>query len=121
RGQIATLERAVAELEATHLTLAGSERRPSAVRGPALLDAAALEDVRSQLLRRLVALQTAIDEGAIAAQDDAAATSVRRRASERTAPAKRVSTKADPAAAAKAPAKGRAAKRARPSGRPATA
>ncbi|HEY0516763.1 MAG TPA: GntR family transcriptional regulator, partial [Solirubrobacteraceae bacterium] len=47
RGQIATLERAVAELEATHLTLAGSERRPSAVRGPALLDAAALEDVRS--------------------------------------------------------------------------
>ncbi|MHB8531680.1 MAG: GntR family transcriptional regulator, partial [Solirubrobacteraceae bacterium] len=68
RAQIATLERAVTELESRHPTLAAAKRRQAPGSGPVLLDSATLEEVRAQLLRRLVALQAAIDEDAIAAQ-----------------------------------------------------
>jgi DNA-binding transcriptional regulator YhcF (GntR family) len=62
RAQIATLERTLGEMEATHPGLAPppSKRRRSGG-GPALLSAAELEGVRGQLVRRLADVQAAID------------------------------------------------------------
>ncbi len=68
RSQIATLERAIAEIEAEH---PGVAPRPTATRpgpGPTLLSAAELEQVRSALVRRLAQVQSAIDERAASAQ-----------------------------------------------------
>ena len=62
RAQIATLERAISEIEAEH---PGVAPRPTATRsgpGPTLLSAEELEQVRSTLVRRLATVQTAIDE-----------------------------------------------------------
>jgi DNA-binding transcriptional regulator YhcF (GntR family) len=99
RGQIAALERAIANMEVEHPGLVpratGGPRRP----GPTLLGTEQLEEVRSELVRRLATVQSAIDE-------------LRRRAVDRNEAA----TAAQPApAAAKArkPAAGRKA-RARP-------
>jgi DNA-binding transcriptional regulator YhcF (GntR family) len=67
RAQIATLERAIGEIEAEH---PGVAPRPVATRrgpGPTLLSAEELEQVRSTLVRRLAAVQTAIDERAAGA------------------------------------------------------
>jgi len=64
RAQIATLERTVAELETAHPAIALPSRRPRGGRGPMLPDTQALEGVRSELLRRLAAVQMAIDEQA---------------------------------------------------------
>ena len=64
RSQIATLERAIAEMEAEH---PGVAPRPTATRpgpGPTLLSAEQLEQVRSALVRRLAQVQSAIDERA---------------------------------------------------------
>ncbi len=64
RAQIATLERAIGEIEAEH---PGVAPRPTATRrlaGPSLLSAQELEQVRSALVRRLAAVQSAIDERA---------------------------------------------------------
>jgi DNA-binding transcriptional regulator YhcF (GntR family) len=61
RTQIGTLERTLGEMEAKHRDLAARPGRRSR-RGPALLDAAELEEVRTGLLRRLAALQSRIDE-----------------------------------------------------------
>jgi DNA-binding transcriptional regulator YhcF (GntR family) len=64
RAQIATLERAIGEIEAEH---PGVAPRPSATRrgpGPTLLSAQELEQVRSTLVRRLAQVQSAIDERA---------------------------------------------------------
>ena len=61
RAQIATLERAIGEIEAEH---PGVAPRPTATRsgpGPTLLSADELEQVRSGLVRRLAAVQAAID------------------------------------------------------------
>ncbi len=121
RGQIAALERAVTELESRHPKLARADRRMATRSGPALLDSVALEEVRLQLLRRLVVLQAAIDEDAIAAQGASAARGARARSSARREPAKRASIEAPLAEPPKAPAKGRATKPGRPTGRPATA
>jgi DNA-binding transcriptional regulator YhcF (GntR family) len=66
RAQIATLERAIGEIEAEH---PGVAPRPSATRrgpGPTLLSAQELEQVRSTLVRRLAQVQSAIDERAAA-------------------------------------------------------
>lgn len=66
RAQIATLERAISEIEAEH---PGAAPRSGATRrgpGPTLLSAEELEQVRSGLVRRLAAVQTAIDERAAA-------------------------------------------------------
>jgi DNA-binding transcriptional regulator YhcF (GntR family) len=64
REQIEALERTVVELEVKHPGVAPpapvAHRRVTA--GPALLDAAALEQVRAVLLRRLSVVQTAIDD-----------------------------------------------------------
>lgn len=68
RAQIATLERAIAEMEAEH---PGVAPRPTATRrgpGPTLLSAEELEGVRSGLVRRLAQVQNAIDEQAASAQ-----------------------------------------------------
>ena len=68
RAQIATLERAIAEIEAEH---PGVAPRPTATRrgpGPTLLGAEELEQVRSALVRRLAQVQSAIDERATGAQ-----------------------------------------------------
>jgi DNA-binding transcriptional regulator YhcF (GntR family) len=68
RAQIATLERAVGEIEAEH---PGVAPRPTATRrgpGPTLLSAEELEQVRSGLVRRLTTVQAAIDERAAEAQ-----------------------------------------------------
>ncbi len=64
RAQIATLERAIAEMEAEH---PGVAPRPTATRrgpGPTLLSAQELEGVRSGLVHRLAQVQSAIDERA---------------------------------------------------------
>ncbi|HEY2282655.1 MAG TPA: winged helix-turn-helix domain-containing protein [Solirubrobacteraceae bacterium] len=61
RAQIATLERAIAEMEAEH---PGVAPRPTATRrgpGPTLLSAHELEGVRSGLVHRLAQVQSAID------------------------------------------------------------
>jgi len=68
RAQIATLERAIGEIEAEH---PGIAPRPTSTRrgpGPTLLSAEELERVRSGLVRRLAAVQTAIDKRAASAQ-----------------------------------------------------
>jgi GntR family transcriptional regulator len=61
RSQIAALERAVAEIEADHpgVVPRPGERRESV--GPALLGAGELEQVRRALVRRLAAVQAAVD------------------------------------------------------------
>jgi DNA-binding transcriptional regulator YhcF (GntR family) len=68
RAQIATLERAIGEIEAEH---PGVAPRPTATRrlaGPTLLSTEELEQVRSTLVRRLAQVQTAIDEQRASAQ-----------------------------------------------------
>jgi DNA-binding transcriptional regulator YhcF (GntR family) len=64
RAQISTLERTVAELEAGHPEIAAKLPKTRKSGGPRLLDANALEEVRSDLLRRLARMQTSIDERA---------------------------------------------------------
>ena len=60
RTQIASLERALGEIEAEHPGVAPlPEARPIA--GPVLLGAEELEQVRTQLVRRLATVQAAID------------------------------------------------------------
>lgn len=61
RGQIAALERTLVELEAKHPGVAPPAAHAHKDTGPALLDAAALEQVRATLLRRLATVQAAID------------------------------------------------------------
>jgi GntR family transcriptional regulator len=61
RGQIATLERTVAELEAEHPGVAPAPARSRRGIGPALLTADELARVRAELIRRLTAVQAAID------------------------------------------------------------
>jgi DNA-binding transcriptional regulator YhcF (GntR family) len=71
RAQIATLERAIGEIEAEH---PGVAPRPTATRrgpGPTLLSAEELEGVRSGLVRRLAQVQRAIDERTTGAQSAA--------------------------------------------------
>lgn len=68
RAQIATLERAIGEIEAEH---PGVAPRPEPTRrspGPTLLGAEELERVRSTLVHRLATVQEAIDERSTSAQ-----------------------------------------------------
>ncbi len=64
REQIEALERTLVELEVKHPGVAppAAVAHPRENAGPALLDAAELEQVRAVLLRRLSAVQTAIDD-----------------------------------------------------------
>jgi DNA-binding transcriptional regulator YhcF (GntR family) len=61
REQIASLERTLTELEAKYPGLVAPSTKTER-RGPALLGAAELEDVRALLVRRLAIVQEAIDE-----------------------------------------------------------
>jgi GntR family transcriptional regulator len=62
REQIGALERALVEIEARHPGVVAAPPPTPGGGGPALLDGAELERVRALLLRRLAALQSAIDE-----------------------------------------------------------
>ncbi len=62
REQIATLERTLVELEAKHPGVAPPPSESVRAMGPALLDAAELEQVQAMLVRRLAIVQTAIDQ-----------------------------------------------------------
>jgi DNA-binding transcriptional regulator YhcF (GntR family) len=127
RGEIATLERTLAELQAAHPgLLPPPAHRPAAggpaTGGPTLPSAAELERVRAELLRRLAKLQALIDEQpaeAIGARGSAARD--RRSKPTRTAAAKRAAGR--PAATEEAPEQQAPAKRARPrpTSRPAAA
>ncbi len=61
RGQIASLERTIGEIEAKHPGVAPAPATTRAGIGPTLLDADELEQVRTMLVRRLAAVQAAID------------------------------------------------------------
>jgi DNA-binding transcriptional regulator YhcF (GntR family) len=61
REQIAMLERTLSEMEAKHPGVAPASETTRAGAGPSLLDAAELEQVRAQLVRRLASVQAAID------------------------------------------------------------
>jgi len=77
RGQIATLERTLGEIEAKHPGVAPARDARRTGIGPALLDAGELEQVRTMLVRRLATVQAAIDglsgEAAPAEREPAAA------------------------------------------------
>jgi DNA-binding transcriptional regulator YhcF (GntR family) len=114
RAQIAALERALGEMEASHPGLSPPpQTRARRGFGPALLSAEELEQVRTLLLRRLSSTQAAID----AAAAESAAESERA-----TAPARRSRPRAEKAPPAPAPAAepGRAKRQPR-GARPATA
>jgi DNA-binding transcriptional regulator YhcF (GntR family) len=61
RGQIASLERTLGEIEAKHPGVAPAREAARAGIGPTLLDAEELEQVRTMLVRRLATVQAAID------------------------------------------------------------
>ena len=61
REQITTLERTLGEMEAKHPGLAPPPEATDGVVGPSLLDTAQLEQVQTLLVRRLAAVQAAID------------------------------------------------------------
>jgi DNA-binding transcriptional regulator YhcF (GntR family) len=61
RTQIAALERTLGEIEAEHPGVAPVPTSPRTGNGPALLNAEELEQVRTQLVRRLSTVQAAID------------------------------------------------------------
>jgi DNA-binding transcriptional regulator YhcF (GntR family) len=71
RAQIATLERAIGEMEAEHPGVAPRSTATRRGPGPTLLSAEELEGVRSGLVRRLAQVQRAIDERATGAQSAA--------------------------------------------------
>ncbi len=121
RSQIATLERAISEIEADH---PGVAPPPVATRrgpGPTLLTAEELEEVRSALVHRLAAVQAAIDEWNAASREhserDATARAGARntRSARERARGKRAAEEETPP---RQPAK---RKRAAPTGRPAPA
>ncbi len=61
RMQIAALEQALAEIEVAHPELVPAARGSRRGRGPRLLDAEELEQVQTDLIRRLATIQIAID------------------------------------------------------------
>lgn len=70
RVQIAALERTAAEIEAEHPGIAAMVSESQQAQGPSLLTAAQLEEVRRGLVRRLSALQRAIDGTTVEPADD---------------------------------------------------
>ncbi len=62
RSQIAAFERAIAELEAEHPGVAPTPSRRRRGIGPALLTVEELARIRTDLIRRLMVVQAAIDE-----------------------------------------------------------
>jgi len=115
RGQIATLERTIAELEADHPGVAPSPRRSRRGVGPALLSGEELAHVRATLIRRLAVVQGAIDEQAEASPHEAAKRPARTRKATAKARVKAVEDE-EPASAQSKP-----ARKTRPTARPAPA
>jgi DNA-binding transcriptional regulator YhcF (GntR family) len=72
RARIAALEQALAEIEVAHPGLLAPSRAARRGRGPRLLEADELEQVQTDLIRRLAAIQLAIDESAEAERADSA-------------------------------------------------
>jgi DNA-binding transcriptional regulator YhcF (GntR family) len=70
RTQIAALERALGEIEASHPGVAPTPGGIRAGVGPSLLSADELEEVRTQLVRRLATVQVAIDAREAAESED---------------------------------------------------
>ena len=97
REQIAALERTLGELEAKHPRLAPPAAPAHAQLGPALLGVAALEDIRTQLVRRLSVVQTAIDALAGDARAATRASGRTRTARPKPAPARGRAAKTAPA------------------------
>jgi DNA-binding transcriptional regulator YhcF (GntR family) len=64
RTQIAALEQTLAEIEVAHPGLLPTKRATRRGRGPRLLEADELEQVQTDLIRRLAAIQIAIDDAA---------------------------------------------------------
>jgi DNA-binding transcriptional regulator YhcF (GntR family) len=94
RTQIAELERALSEIEASHPGIVPRAETAGALIGPSLLSAPELEQVRAALVRRLATVQSAIDEQAEiqvahARQDAAAAQEAAARRAELAKSAKR--------------------------------
>ncbi len=89
RTQIAALERALAEIEASHPGVAPTPGGIRAGVGPSLLSAEELEEVRTQLVRRLATVQAAIDARAVGedAEEEAQRAAVPARARPAKAPA----------------------------------
>ena len=120
RAQIATLERAIAAMEAEHPGAAPAPEDAIGGRGgPALLSAQELEQVRSGLVRRLATVQAAIDERATAAVGASAraatTTATAARSTTAIAPNKAATNKAAPDSAVAA---AKAAKQARKPAKP---
>ncbi len=86
RTQIAALERALGDIEAEHPGVAPLSVETQRSAGPTLLGAEQLEDVRTQLVRRLATVQAAIDEQAQTDSDPPTAKK-RRRSAERSSSA----------------------------------
>jgi DNA-binding transcriptional regulator YhcF (GntR family) len=85
RAQIATLERAIGEIETEHPGVAPRPHDSRLSPGPILLSAQELEQVRSALVQRLALVQAAIDEHAAATQAAARAEGKPRAAKRATA------------------------------------
>jgi DNA-binding transcriptional regulator YhcF (GntR family) len=83
RAQIAALEAALAEVEASHPGLIPPPARGPRMAGPRLLDTGELELVRARLVRRLTDTQVALDAEAA---PEAAPAKPKRSATRRTAP-----------------------------------
>jgi DNA-binding transcriptional regulator YhcF (GntR family) len=96
RTQIAVLEQALVEIEVAHPGLLATTRSKEPSRGPRLLEANELEQVQSDLIRRLANIQLAIDESA---QPSAEQDSVVRPAPKRAAARSRAKTRPAPAGA----------------------
>ncbi len=87
RRQIAALEQALGEIEASNPGVAPLSEGTRRHTGPALLSAAELEGVRTRLVRRLGAVQAAIDgQGAATLEPDSPASRVRRSKANSDAP-----------------------------------
>lgn len=104
RTQIAALEQALAELEVAHPGVLAPSGATRGRRGPRLLGVAELEQVQTHLVRRLAALQVAVD----AAEEPPSSSDEHTRAGEQApvAPAEKASARSQrsPAKARPAPA-----------------
>jgi DNA-binding FadR family transcriptional regulator len=102
RTQIAVLEQALVEIEVAHPGLLATTRPTRSSRGPRLLEADELEQVQSELIRRLADIQLAIDESAEPVSTEPVATEqapAMRPAPKRAAARSRAKTRPAPAGA----------------------
>jgi DNA-binding transcriptional regulator YhcF (GntR family) len=99
RTQIAVLEQALVEIEVAHPGLLATTRPTQPSRGPRLLEADELEQVQSDLIRRLANIQLAIDESVQSASAEQQQDSVARSAPKRAAARSRAKTRPAPAGA----------------------